>query len=101
MVLHHGENGEVLNRNHLILFGISFGRFIVKITALPLDLEMRLCCTFRGFSTAGAVLLARCLGGLVEAEGVLRVELESGGVQPVTLPGPPGKLLNNMQDKVR
>src|SRR5712692_2381896 len=78
MVLHHVENGEVLNRNHLILFGISFGRFRVKITALPLDLEMRLCCTFRGFSTAVTALLAPCYHALLAPERLLRGAIESG-----------------------
>jgi hypothetical protein len=78
MVLHHVENGEVLNRNHLILFGIAFGRLIVKITALPLDLEMRLCCTFRGFSTAVTTLLAPCYQALLPPERLLRGAIESG-----------------------
>ena len=78
MVLHHVENGEVLNRNHLILFGISFGRLIVKITALPLDLEMRLCCTFCGFSTAVTTLLASCYQALLAPKRLLRGAIESG-----------------------
>src|SRR5947209_9875547 len=78
MVVHHGENAEVLNRNHLILFGIGFGRFSVKITALPLDLEMRLCCTFRGFSTAVTALLASCYHALLAPQRLLRTAIEAG-----------------------
>ncbi len=77
MVLHHVENAEVLNCNHLILFGISFGRLIVKITALPLDLEMRLCGTFRGFSPAVTTLLAPCYQALLAPERLLRGAIEA------------------------
>ena len=52
MILHHVEKSQLLNRNHLVLFGIAFGRLRVKVAALPLDLEMGLCRATGGLAAA-------------------------------------------------
>src|SRR6266700_21231 len=42
MVLHHVENTQLLNRNHLVLLGILFGGLIVEISPWTSNLQMRL-----------------------------------------------------------
>src|SRR5579884_60357 len=72
MVLHHVENRELLNSNHLIVFRIPLGRFIVIVTSLPRNLEMGLRCATGGFPATVTAFLApqRLLRSAIEA-GVL------------------------------
>src|SRR2546425_133788 len=60
MVFDHAVNVQVLDGNVLILFSILFGDLEMKVTALPLNLQMGLCRTLGGFPTSLRAFLSTC-----------------------------------------
>src|SRR5712691_12658025 len=72
MVLHHVENLKLLNRNHLIAFGILLRHFEVMVAALAFDLQMRVRCALRGTASAMRAFLAAADGALFASESSLR-----------------------------
>ncbi len=72
VVLHHVGDLKVFDGNTLIAFSIRFGNFEMMISALALDLQVRLGGIARGFAVAFAVLLAPAHLSLLVPERFLR-----------------------------
>ena len=72
MVLCHVENLKLLNRNHLVLLGILFGRFEMEITALTRNLEMRLRGIPGSLAASMTAFLASAQLALLASQGFLR-----------------------------
>ena len=68
MVFHHAIDVEVLDGNMMVLFRVVFSDLVVEITALALDLEVRLCRPLGGFSTPFRPLLPTCYRALLAPE---------------------------------
>jgi hypothetical protein len=71
MILGHVKNAQLLNGNHLVAFGILFGRLIVKVPPLAGNLEMRLGRTLSSLAAALAPLLPSGESSLLPSEGFL------------------------------
>ncbi len=71
MVLHHGEDSQVLNGNTLIGLGVPLGNFEMMISALATDLQMRLGNIASRFPPSFAALLASAELALLASERLL------------------------------
>src|SRR5712692_7610369 len=71
MVLHHVENTQLLNSDHLIAFSILLRNFEVMVAALAFDLQMGLRCALRGTASAMRAFLAAADGALLASECAL------------------------------
>ncbi len=85
MFLYHVEHLKLLNSNHLVLFGVRFGRLILEIPPLTGDLEMRLGGTPGSFTAAMTALLASAQLTLLASQGFLRVAIEARVLHRVAL----------------
>ena len=77
VVLGHVENVKLLNSNHLVLFGVLFGRFEMEITALARDLEMGLRRATSSLAASMAAFLASAQLALLASQGSLRGAIEA------------------------
>ena len=77
MFLYHVEHLKLLNSNHLVLFGVRFGRLILEIPPLTGDLEMRLGGTPGSFTAAMTALLASAQLALLASQSSLRGAIEA------------------------
>ncbi len=75
MVLHHPINIQVLNGNMLILFSILFGDLEMKVTTLPLDLQVGVCGALRSFAPSLRTLLPACNRALLASERLLTLAI--------------------------
>ncbi len=77
MILDHVENTQLLNSDHLVLFGIVFGCLILKVSALTGDLEMGVCRATGSLTAAFTALLAAAHHALLASQGLLRAAIEA------------------------
>src|SRR5712692_2388671 len=70
-VFHHPIDVQVLDGNVLILFSIPFGDLEMKVTALPLDLQMGLSRTLGSLPAVVTPLFAACNRALLASQGGL------------------------------
>jgi len=85
MILEQVENTQLLNRKDLILFGILLSNFIVKVSSLPFDLQMRFCRVSCCFSSSFTVLLAPAQLALLASQRFLRGAIETRVLHGVAL----------------
>ncbi len=71
MVFDHPTDGQVLNGNMMELFGVLFSDLVVEITALALDLQMRVCRTLGSLAASLRPLLPTCYRALLAPERLL------------------------------
>ena len=85
MVLYHVEHLKLLNGDYLVLFGVLFGRLVLKITALTRDLEMGLSRATSSFPAAMTALLTPAQLTLLASQGSLRGAIEARVLNRVAL----------------
>ena len=75
MVFDHAVNVQVLDGNMLILFSILFGDLEMKVTTLPLDLQVGVCGALRSFAPSLRTLLPACNRALLASERLLTLAI--------------------------